>query len=95
MDNIKYISFKYSTSNNKVGSLYLNNISNIKVCFETIKQVNVLEKAISSDQEGRVREILLSIKHNNTQLFVEVEQGKRVNQNDIHILISIKLRAEG
>ena len=37
IENIKYVSFKNTILNNKVGALHLNNINNVKVRFETIE----------------------------------------------------------
>jgi len=37
MEDIKYISFKNTSSNDKVGALYLNNMTNVKVRFKILK----------------------------------------------------------
>ena len=95
MEDIKCILFKNTPSNDKVGALYLNNMINIKVRFETLKNTNVLEVAEYEGKKGSLREILLGIKHNKTQLFVGVEQGKGNNQNRMNALILAKLKTEG
>jgi len=66
MEDIKCILFKNTPSNDKVGALYLNNMINIKVRFETLKNTNVLEVAEYEGKKGSLREILLRIKHNKT-----------------------------
>ena len=73
IEDIKYISFKNTSSNNKVRALYLNNITNIKVRFKTLKNTNVLEVTEYEGKKGSLREILLRIKYNKTHLFVGVE----------------------
>ena len=64
MEDIKYISFRNTTLNDKIGSLHLNNMTNIKVRFEILKNTNILENARYEDKQGSLREILLEIKHN-------------------------------
>ena len=66
----KYISFKYTSSNNKVSALYLNNMINIKVRFETLHNINVLEQASFKEKIGSLREILLSIQYNSITIHI-------------------------
>ena len=66
MEDIKYISFKNTFSNDKIGALYLNNMANVKVRFKILKNTNVLEVAEYEDKKGSLREILLGIKYNKT-----------------------------
>ena len=46
MEDIKFISFKNTTIEDKVGVLYLNEINNILVRFESLLEVNMKEEAI-------------------------------------------------
>ena len=43
MEDVKYISFKHTSLNDKVGALHLNNMTNVKIRFETLHNINVLE----------------------------------------------------
>ena len=73
MKDIKYISFKNTTLNNKVGALHLNNMNNIKVRFESLHNMNVFEEVTYEEKIGTIRDILLSIKYNKAQLFMGIE----------------------
>ena len=64
MEDVKYISFKHTSSNDKVGTLYLNNMTNVKVRFETLHNINILEQASFKEKTGSLQEILLSIQYN-------------------------------
>jgi len=52
MEDVKYISFKHTSSNNKVGSLHLSNITNVKARFETLYNTNILEQAFFEEKIG-------------------------------------------
>ena len=64
IEDAKYISFRNTLSNDKVGALYLNNMNNIKVQHETLMDINMLEEVEYNTKKASVREILLSIKYN-------------------------------
>ena len=72
MEDIKYISFRHTASNN-VSALHLKNMINVKDYFKILKNTNILENARYENKQGSLREILLGIKNNKGQLFVGVE----------------------
>jgi len=56
-------------------SLNVNNINNVPVKYEFIDNTNILDEVKYKGKTGILRDILLDIKHNNSLLFVGVEQG--------------------
>ena len=76
MNDIKYISFKHTTSDDKVGVLYLNNMNNTKVRFETLYNINVFDQVEFQGKTSIIRYALIELKYNKSQLFYGVEQGK-------------------
>ena len=70
-------------------------MTNVKVRFEILKNTNVLEVVEYKVKKGSLREILLRIKYDKTQLFVGVKQSKGNDQNYVNILIPAKLKTKG
>ena len=73
MDDIKYVSFKDTSLNEKVASLHTNNMNDIPVWFESLIGINTQDKANFKGENNNMRNLLLSAKHNNTLLFGGVE----------------------
>ena len=78
MEDIKYISFKDTSSNEKVVSLHINNMNDIPVQFKSLIGINVQDEANFKGENNNVRNLLLNVKYNNTPLFTGVEQGTGV-----------------
>ena len=70
---MKYISFWYTSSEERLTSLYINNFKNIEVRFEIIQDANMYEKASYKDKVGSVRDLLLDIEINKVLLFVSIK----------------------
>ena len=73
MKDIKYISFKHTTSDDKVGVLHLKNINNMKVRFKTLYNTNVFDLVEFQGKTSTIREALIEVKYNKAQLFCRVE----------------------
>ena len=71
--NFLYISFRYALSDTKLVSIHINNINNVKVRFEIINKIDILDKARCNGTERIVRDLLLSIKHREAPLFISME----------------------
>ena len=64
MKDIKYISFKYTTLDDKVGVLHFNNMNNVKVRFKILYNTNVFDLVEFQGKTSTTREVLMEIKHN-------------------------------
>ena len=73
MDDVKYISFKDTSLKDKIASLYINNMNNILVRFESLIGINVKDQAQYNGESNNVRNLLLKVTYNNALLFVRVE----------------------
>ena len=73
IEDIKFISFKNITIDNKAGALHLNKVNNMLVRFESLLEVNTKEKVIYNGEKNNLRITLMVIKYNYAQLFVGVE----------------------
>ena len=69
------MSFKDTSPNDRLGSLHFNEILNINARFEILENVTPDELEKWKGEVGAIRDILLSIKINNSLLFLRVKQG--------------------
>ena len=67
------MTFRDTVPDNKLGYLYLNEINNIDRRFETLNNVNTNDNSIMKEEQTKLRDYLLSIKVNNTPIFIRVE----------------------
>ena len=94
MNNVKYISFKDTSSNEKIASLYINNMNDIPVRFKSLIGINIKDKVYYNGKSDNIRNLLLEIKYNYIPLFVGVEQKIGSKQDHIHLLFIPKLKFE-
>ena len=78
IDDIKFISFKSTKTEDKARVLHINKVNNTPVKFESLCELNVKKETIYQGERENLRTTLMGIKHNNTLLFVGVEQGRGV-----------------
>ena len=57
----------------KLAVLYINKVNNVEVHFETIENAAMFNKASYKGQEGTIRDLLLSVKMNNKEIFRGME----------------------
>ena len=69
----KYISFKESTSNQRLGALHINEMNNVETQFELFENAKVMDRIIYHEKIGALYDMLLSIKVNRAPLFIGVE----------------------
>ena len=94
MDDVKYISFKDTLLDNKIGSLHLNNMNDIPVRFESLVGVNVKDKVHYNRETNNVRNLLMKVQYDNAPLLTGVEQGTGSKQDHMHLLFTLKLKFE-
>ena len=88
------MSFKDTSTNDKLGILHLNELNNISVRFETLNNVQTDELAIINKEQAELQDILLQIKVNDMPLFIGVEQGSGKNQENVLLIITPKMKQD-
>ena len=69
----KYILLYQTLSNVKVTCLHINNVNNIDIRYEHVKNADMNDIAEHKEQSRTIRDIFLNIKINNMLLFTGVE----------------------
>ena len=82
---IKYVSFSNSTRNERIGALQLNKCINIKLRYECLEDVDILELAKYNGIEQTVSEVVMSIKSKGVPLFYGIEQGIGKNSRNVYV----------
>ena len=88
----KYISFKYTSPDIKLGTLHSNNISNIVAKYEVLYNININDKVSNRVQSNLVRDLLLNALHKENQLFLSAKQGSGKYSNDILVIPNPKCK---
>ena len=63
------MSFKHTSLDIKLGTLYLNNISNIVAKYEVLYDINIDDEVSNRVQSNLVRDLLLNASYEENQLF--------------------------
>ena len=92
--NFRYISFKESSPKNHIYTLYINEINNVETRFESLLNMKVFDHVKYKGEIESLRGIMISIKVNNTPLFVEIEQRSGSNEDNVLVLTAFSLRRE-
>ena len=69
----RYVSFKGIDSNNRIGCLHLNEMTNIQAKFDILERVNDSDEVEYKENKGELRDFLLDIKNGSIPLFIRVE----------------------
>ena len=89
----KYISFKYTNTETRIGCLHTNNCKNIKGKFEISCNLDANGMVQMKDKSGFVRDYLLDITiKNNTSILLGAEQGSGKYMKNVIIAYSPKMR---
>jgi len=88
-----YILFKYSSSEIKLGSLYINDVSNMEVRYEFIEDTTIDDLVEFKGKQETIRDALLSVKYNNHPLFTIVEQEVEKFKYRVYMLMIPRLRS--
>ena len=70
---VKYISFVNSTRNERIGSLQLNKYINIRLKYECLEEVGILDEAEYQGKKKTLAEIIIEARKEGKQLFHGIE----------------------
>ena len=69
-----------------------NEMINIKSRFKTLKDINVHHKVACEGQRMALKDLMLSVKHQGTNLFLAVEKGSRKGSKDMNVVLNHKVK---
>ena len=84
----RYMSFKGTDTNNRIGYLHLNKITNVKAKYNILERVSIIDEVYYKGKKGELCDFLLEIKNGTILLFIRVEQGSGRHKNNV-LVISI------
>ena len=77
----KIFIFKNNVTHEKISRLKLNKLTNVKVKYEQLEDVDVLQQAHFKDTKMSVSQIIMKAKLNGLLLFNGIEEGGGKNEN--------------
>ena len=90
----KYISSQHVSSNIKLASSCINNVKNVEIRYEYLKNANINNAVEYNSNTGTLRDVLLDIKIRTVLLLIGVEQRSGRKKNCIFLLMIPKLSVE-
>ena len=70
---VRCISLTNSARNERIEGLQLNRFINIKLKYECLEEVEVLDKSVHEGKENAISEIIMNAKKNGVLLFHRIE----------------------
>lgn len=91
-----YMSYKHTTSDERLAAMYRNDRNNIKSRYETLFEVNLKEEVWDNkkDQYVKLEEFLVEVKHNENPLFLAIEKGAGKHEKDVNVVINPQTRVQ-
>ena len=83
---IKYISFKNSTSQMRIGVLHINSMHNIAAKYKYITNAHINDIVLYEGETESLKEIIIAVKKDGANTFIAAEQGSRKLANAIMVL---------
>ena len=86
----KYISYKNTTLDTRLASMYTNEMKNIKARYETIFNTSLKDMVLVEENTSyrKLEKHLMMLKHNGEQLFLAAEQGSGKFEDNITVVIN-------
>ena len=88
----RYISFRNSKLDIRLGELHINSSCNVPIKYEHIKNAELSEKVTYQEKIAMFKEMILSIKCNGGKIFVAVEKGVGKHKNSAFLLMKPMMR---
>ena len=88
----KYISFKKTNTQIKLGILYSNNLRNIELEYEIFKDLDINNTVQVRGKEYNIKDYLLELEVDKVKLFIVVEQGGGKMSKYIMVVVSLKAK---
>ena len=70
---VKYVSLANSTKNERIGTLQLNKCINIKLRYECLENVGILDEVLFNNEKSTVADIIMNVKKEGAPLFHGIE----------------------
>ena len=85
-NHIKYILFKNSTSQMRIGALHINSMRNVAVKYKYITNVHINDIVSYEGKIASLKEIIMAVKKDGTNTFLATEQGSGKLANAVIVL---------
>ena len=87
----QYVSYRKTTSEERLASMHHNEMMNIKARYESLHNAKLKERVfIESRRHERLETVLIKQQHNGVRLFLAAEQGSGRYENSVTIVINPK-----
>ena len=87
----RYLSYKFHSSDERMGAMHYNDVINVKARYETLIDASLNEKIKNeSSMQETLESILMKVQNGNDNLFLAVEQGVGKYENNITVIINPK-----
>ena len=90
----KYLSYRKTTSEERLAAMYHNDVRNIKVKYETLYDVNLKDEVWDTTNSCYVtlESILMKLMNESNPLFLAAEQGAGKFRNDVNVVINPRVK---
>ena len=88
----KYVSFKLSSSLQRLAAMHSNEMKNPKAKYETLFEIQLKDKALYQGTEYTLKELIDQVQIKDIPLFLAIEQGTGKNSRHTQVVINPKVR---
>ena len=87
-----YVSYRNTTSKERLTAMYHNDKKNVKARYETLVNVNLKVEVWDNKNEKYLllEKVLIEVKSNNDKLFLVVEQGVEKYKKNVNLVVNLK-----
>jgi len=85
-----YMSYRYTSSDERLTAMYRNDRHNIKTRYETLFNVNLKDEVWDGNKDKYVKleDVLVEVKSDKNPLFLAIEQGAGKHDKDVNVVIN-------
>ena len=91
-DGFKYVSFRLSSSSQRLAAMHSNDMLNPKARFETLHNTNLNNTVLYQGLEYKLKNLIQLVEVKDMKLFLAIEQGSGKNSKNTYVVINPKTR---
>ena len=91
-DGFKYISFRLSSSLQRLAAMHSNDMLNPKARFETLYNTNLNDTVLYQGLEYKLKNLIRIVEVKDMKLFLAIEQGSGKKSKNTYVVINPKIR---
>ena len=94
-DRYRYISYQNLPSQEKLLAMYYNDMKNVKAKYETLYNMNLKDEVMYDDMNSvTLEKAIMDVKINQNNLFLSAEKGLGKFENNVVVIINLKMKVE-